>query len=172
MHFTHHVLLWNGCHRLNDSKTNSADIIAPPPVLYLGALISGLVIQIAIPLAIPTSAFTLRMMGLFLLILSGAFARWAFVTMGQMGTSASPREQSSALVTHGPFKVSRNPIYVAMTGLYLGISLLVDSLWPLLFLIPLLVIMHWGVILREERYLARQFGEPYLAYKSSTRRWL
>jgi protein-S-isoprenylcysteine O-methyltransferase Ste14 len=156
---------------VNNSKTNSAHVIAPPPVLYLGALISGLVIHAAMPLAIPVSAYTLRIIGLLLLILSGAFARWAFVTMGQMGTSASPREQSAALVTHGPFRFSRNPIYVAMTGLYLGISLLVNSLWPLLFLIPLLMIMQWGVILREERYLTRQFGKPYLIYKSSTRRW-
>ncbi len=118
------------------------------------------------------ATFTSYVGGVALIILSGAFARWAFVTMKKRGTSASPRESSVALITDGPFKLSRNPIYVAMTGLYVGITLLGDSQWPFLFLVPLLAIMHWGVVLREERYLILQFGKSYEAYKSRTRRWL
>lgn len=76
------------------------------------------------------------------------------------------------LATGGPFRLSRNPIYLAMTAMYLGIAFLGNSWWPLLLLPPLLVVMHWGVVLREERHLAKQFGEGYGRYKSTTRRWL
>lgn len=77
-----------------------------------------------------------------------------------------------ALSTAGPFAYSRNPIYLAMTGIYLGVTALVNSWWLPLLLIPLVLLMHWGVVLREERYLLHVFGEPYAAYKTTVRRWL
>jgi protein-S-isoprenylcysteine O-methyltransferase Ste14 len=154
------------------TSPESAGIIAPPPALYLGALALGFMLHILLPQPIFAADVVLRVVGVFLLALSGALARWAFVTMRRVGTSASPREPSAALVSGGPFRFSRNPIYVAMTGLYLGVALLANSLWLLVLLAPLLVVMQWGVILREERYLARRFGEGYLAYKAAVRRWL
>lgn len=66
-------------------------------------------------------------LGMLLLILSGAFARWSFITMRQASTTANPGEASTALVVDGPFRFSRNPLYVAMTGLYLGISFLANA---------------------------------------------
>jgi len=157
---------------MREAQEVSAKILAPPPVLYVGALAIGFVIHVASPLPILLSALAVRVLGALLLLMSAAFARWAFVTMRQAGTSANPRKPSLALATGGPFQLSRNPIYLAMTGLYLGIALLGNSWWPLLMLLPLLLVMHYGVILREERYLATQFGEIYLAYKASSRRWL
>jgi protein-S-isoprenylcysteine O-methyltransferase Ste14 len=157
---------------MSDTPPESSGIIAPPPVLYLGALAMSFILHVISPLPIFASDAVLRVLGVFLFIVSGAFARWAFVTMRRVGTSASPREPSAALVSGGPFRFSRNPIYVAMTGLYLGVALLANSLWLLVLLAPLLVVMQWGVILREERYLARRFGEGYLAYKAAVRRWL
>jgi protein-S-isoprenylcysteine O-methyltransferase Ste14 len=150
----------------------SAGIIAPPPLLYLGALIGGLVVQATAPFPITSSGPMSWIPGLVLLLAGAALARWAFVTMRRIGTSANPRERSSALATNGPFRLSRNPIYVAMTSLYLGAALVGNSWWPLLLLVPLVLVMHWGVILREERYLEAQFGEAYRRYKSVVRRWL
>lgn len=147
------------------------NLIAPPPALYLGTLVIGLLAQGAFPLALPT-AEAAQLVGALLLLASAAFARWAFVTMGRAGTSASPRQASVALTTDGPFAYSRNPIYVAMTGLYLGFAAVVGAGWPLVLLPALLAAMHWGVVLREERYLAEQFGVPYLAYCARVRRWL
>ncbi|WP_420794745.1 methyltransferase family protein [Methylotenera mobilis] len=92
--------------------------------------------------------------------------------MRKIGTSGNPRETSTALAINGPFRISRNPIYLAMTGMYLGISFFTNSLWSLVLLVPLLSVMHWGVIFREERYLAKQFGQAYLEYKSMVPRWL
>lgn len=152
--------------------TDNPGVIAPPPLLYLGAFFMGTIMNFVQPEPIPASASILRAFGIALLFLSASVARWSFVTMKSMGTSADPRKKSSALATGGPFGFSRNPIYVAMTGLYLGTSFLSNSLWILLFLAPLLLVMHRGVILREERYLEREFGEAYRNYKSKTPRWL
>lgn len=151
---------------------NSSGIIAPPPVLYVGSFLAGLAIHLVSPLPIFHAVIANRIVGVAFLVVGGAFARWAFVTLRRAGTSANPYQPSVALTTTGPFRFSRNPIYLAMTGLYLGISLLVNSVWPLLLLAPLLVAMHRGIILREERYLSATFGEAYAAYTSGVRRWL
>jgi protein-S-isoprenylcysteine O-methyltransferase Ste14 len=71
-----------------------------------------------------------------------------------------------------PYRLSRNPIYLAMTLLYGGIAIAVDSAWPLALLPPLLAVMRYGVIAREERYLDRKFGPQYRRYRDTTRRWL
>ena len=147
-------------------------IIAPPPVLYVGLFLLGLAIHAVTPVKLFPSAVVPGILGGVLLALSVAFARWAFLTMRKSGTTANPRKPSDALVTGGPFRFSRNPIYVAMTGLYLGLDLLANSAWPLLLLVPLLLLMEWGVIRREERYLSGKFGDPYREYQSRVRRWL
>ena len=156
---------------MEDFSKATAGIIAPPPILYLASLFSGLSFNFASPAPI-ASYIMAASIGALLFLLSASFARWSFLTMRRHDTSANPRAQSAALVTSGPFAISRNPIYVAMTGLYLGIALLVNSWWPVTILPVLLGVMHWGVIVREERYLAAQFGEVYLRYKEKVRRWL
>lgn len=157
---------------MNSDSPKIAKIIAPPPILYLSTLVVGFMAHAFLPQPILSSAPLYQGLGVLLLALSGSFARWSFATMRKVGTTGSPREPSTALVISGPFLLSRNPIYLAMTGLYLGISFLANSLWFLVLLVPLLLVMHWGVVLREERYLAKQFGQAYVDYKSMVRRWL
>ena len=157
---------------MHDAQEVSAKIIAPPPVLYIGALVIGFLLHAVFPQLIWLSDSVLPVLGVALLLMSAAFARWAFVSMRQVGTSANPRKASIALATGGPFRLSRNPIYLAMTGLYLGMAVVGNTWWPVLLLAPLLLVMHYGVVLREERYLEKQFGESYVAYKASSRRWL
>jgi len=79
---------------------------------------------------------------------------------------------TTAIVTSGPFRFSRNPLYLALTLLYFGLSVAVNSWWGIVVLVPLLIIMHRGVVLREERYLERKFGETYRRYRSKVRRYL
>lgn len=147
-------------------------LIAPPPVMYIEALLLGVAIHMLSPISIFSATPAHEILAGFLLVLSGAFARWAFLTMRRLGTTANPKKPSEALVIDGPFRISRNPIYVAMTGLYIGLAFLVNSAWPLILLVPLLMLMQWGVILREERYLSGKFGSEYTAYSSRVRRWL
>jgi len=158
--------------RFQQSRHTPAGIIALPPVLYLSAFSTGLLLQLIYPLAILPLGSILQYLGIFLFLSSAGFAAWAFLTLRHLGTSPDPRKPSTQLSTQGAFAVSRNPIYVAMTGLYLGVTCIINSLWLLLLLMPLFGLMHWGVVLREERYLLNLFGESYTDYQSRVRRWL
>ncbi len=75
-------------------------------------------------------------------------------------------------MTDGPFRYSRNPIYIADAVLYVGLALALDWIWALALLPFVLVVVRFGVIEREERYLERQFSDEYLRYKQRVRRWL
>ncbi|MGH8488876.1 MAG: methyltransferase family protein [Gammaproteobacteria bacterium] len=113
-----------------------------------------------------------------------AFVGWSSIALGVLiaafalsalhraRTPVNPYAPTTALVTGGPFRFSRNPLYLALTVIYLGAAGLLNSLWPVLLLPGLLWFMHWGVIIREERYLERKFGPAYQEYKARVRRWL
>lgn len=92
--------------------------------------------------------------------------------MRRAGTNVDPREPTTAIVTGGPYRFTRNPLYVSMTLMYTGISALANALWPMLLLPGVLAVMNKGVIEREERYLERKFGDEYLRYKAGVRRWV
>ncbi|MGD0946271.1 MAG: isoprenylcysteine carboxylmethyltransferase family protein [Candidatus Binatia bacterium] len=113
-----------------------------------------------------------RLLGAALLLASIALARSAQGTMKRAGTNVRPDQPSLHLVTDGPFRYRRNPLYLSTLGLYGGVTLLVDALWPVVLLIPLVAVLRWGVIAREERYLEHKFGDEYRAYKARVRRWL
>ncbi|KKS25833.1 MAG: hypothetical protein UU84_C0036G0009 [Candidatus Yanofskybacteria bacterium GW2011_GWC2_41_9] len=74
-------------------------------------------------------------------------------------------------MTSGPFQFTRNPMYLSLTSIYIGLSLIINTYWLLLFLPFVLIILHYGVILREEKYLEKKFKEEYVSYKSQVRRW-
>jgi len=88
------------------------------------------------------------------------------------GTNLDPALPSTAVVTSGPFRFSRNPLYLALTLLYIGLTLAFNTWWGIVMLVPLLIIMHRGVVQREERYLEQKFGESYRQYRSKVRRYL
>ena len=92
--------------------------------------------------------------------------------MRRAGTNVRPDQPATTIVMGGPFRFTRNPLYVGTTGLYVGVALLVDALRPLVLLVPLLAIVEWGVICREERYLEAKFGDAYRTYRARVRRWL
>jgi protein-S-isoprenylcysteine O-methyltransferase Ste14 len=92
--------------------------------------------------------------------------------MLRAGVNPEPHQPTAALVTPGPFRYTRNPIYLTFTLFFAGFALLTRNLWLLPLLLAVLVVMHYGVITREERYLARRFGDAYHAYCARVRRWL
>ncbi len=142
-----------------------------PPLLFGGTLVFGLLLHWLHPLSISTS-WAVRLVGPFLIIASGLLALSAEAAMKRAGTNVRPDKPTLAIVRDGPFQFSRNPLYLAATGLYIGIALLLNMLWPLILLIPTMVVLRWGVIAREERYLEAKFGDAYLSYKSRVRRWI
>lgn len=150
---------------------DNAGVIAPPPLIYLGALWLGLLLHRILPLRFATRRRR-PFMGILLVTSGLTLGITAFRTMRGAQTSPNPREPVTAIVTTGPFQLSRNPIYVSMTLLYSGIAVLRNALWPLLLLPFVLRLINSGVIEREEQYLERKFGAQYLVYKQRVPRWL
>ena len=88
------------------------------------------------------------------------------------GTNTSPLKPAITLVNSGPYRFCRNPLYVAMTLLFVGLTLLVNSWWGVFLLVPLTLLLHFGVVRREERYLEQKFGEKYRNYRLRVRRYI
>jgi protein-S-isoprenylcysteine O-methyltransferase Ste14 len=154
-----------------EKASDSPGVIAFPPLIFGGTLAIGLIAHFLFPIR-PFPVMASRIVGTVLLVGSAALAKWGESTMRRAGTNVRPDQPTTAIVADGPFRYTRNPLYLATTGLYVGVSLLVDALWSLVLLAPLLAIIEWGVIRREERYLDAKFGETYRAYRSRVRRWL
>ena len=87
-------------------------------------------------------------------------------------TPIRTRKPVTVVITTGPYRFSRNPIYLSFTLLQFGLGMWANSAWVVGMLIPTLVLMSYGVIAREERYMARKFGDEYLQYRAAVRRWL
>jgi protein-S-isoprenylcysteine O-methyltransferase Ste14 len=153
------------------SDTDTPQVIAPPPLLFAAGLVLGVLAQLAFPVQ-PLPARLARVLGAALLVGGVVVATWGQCSMARAGTPSNPRRPVRTLVTDGPFRVSRNPLYVATIGVYLGLAFLLNALWPLVLAVPLLCLVHWGVVLREESYLEAKFGETYRSYTAQVRRWL
>ncbi len=110
--------------------------------------------------------------GFAIIALSGVIVASAVLQFRRASTSFSDFAPATHLVTTGPYRLSRNPGYVALSLLYVGIGVAADNLWIVAGLVPILIVMQYGVIFREEQYLERKFGEEYLQYKASVRRWV
>jgi protein-S-isoprenylcysteine O-methyltransferase Ste14 len=146
-------------------------VVVLPPLLYGGAFLLALLLRWWRPLPIAAPGVTLWP-GIVISVLAIGIAIVARRTMEAAGTNVNPLLPTTAIVTTGPFRFSRNPLYVTLTLLTVGLTLAFDTWWGAILLLPVLAIMHFGVILREERYLERKFGEPYRDYRSRVRRYL
>lgn len=148
-------------------------VIAPPPLLYAGKLALGLAIDflvIRLPTHLPAALrFTLAFI---LLVGAVTLAAAAIGRFRAAGTDVRPWQPSTAIVADGVYGFTRNPMYLAMTLAYLAIALAADSGVTLILLVTLLLIVRYGVIAREERYLEGKFGNEYRRYKAKVRRWL
>lgn len=151
-------------------KRDTPGVIAPPPIIFAGTLGAAFLVDLLVPMRVPK--ISLEIPGYVLLGVGALVVLWAFMAMRRAGTSANPNKKSLALVTGGPFRFSRNPVYLGMTLLYFGLALVLNSLWPVVLYPLLLIVMLFGVIFREERYLLLRFGTKYLKYKVAVRRWL
>lgn len=152
-------------------RPDNPGVITHPPYLYAGALAAGAALDWLIPLPIVTARAGFAP-GVTLIVVALALAAWCFGLFRRAGTNVPTNKPATAIVTEGPYRFSRNPIYVALTTLSAGVALWANSWWMLGLLIPTFVIMNIGVIEREERYLAAKFGDEYMAFKARVRRWL
>ena len=154
-----------------DDEQDKAGVVAPPPLIYLGVLAVGLLLNRRFPVAfLPRRAA--RGLGWALLGAGALLLGWFERAMRQANTPTNPYKPVSRIVTGGPFRYSRNPGYLSMAMIYTGIAARANALWAILLLPVALLVIQRGVIEREERYLEGKFGEEYLSYKAQVRRWI
>ena len=152
-------------------EQDKAGIVAPPPLVYLGTLVFGLLINRRFPIHFLPRRIS-HGLGWPLLGGGALLLGWFEWALRRGGTPASPYKPVSRIVTQGPFRYTRNPGYLSMAMIYTGITVLANALWAILLLPVALLVIQRGVIEREERYLERKFGEEYLHYKAQVKRWL
>lgn len=152
-------------------RSDSPGVRIPPPLVFIVALVVGYFLQARFPLPlIPQPYATLA--GAVTLVLGVALALASVITMLRGKGTVNTNAASQALVTTGIYRISRNPMYVSNALIYIGFALLLSATWALALLPLPLIYTQVAVILPEERFLTRHFGDAYRAYTARVRRWL
>lgn len=155
-----------------ESSPETAGVVVRPPFLYLGCLIVAWVLNYLFPWPIAPRLWDWRWLGGVVLFCLGlALFQWARNSFERVETPIPTNQPTKALALDGPYRYSRNPIYIALTIAYAGLGWTIGSWWPFVLLLVILPIMEFGVVRREERYLAARFGQEYLDYRKRVRRW-
>jgi protein-S-isoprenylcysteine O-methyltransferase Ste14 len=145
-------------------------ILVPPPVYPLLGLLAAFLLEDGWHLGgVPEAV---RIAGAALALACIAFALWALATLLRHRTPVDPYRATLAIVTAGPYRWSRNPIYLAFAVAVAGIGLAAGWLWSLVVAPVVLLALYWFVVRKEEAYLAGKFGDEYAAYQAQVRRWL
>ncbi|WP_176223081.1 isoprenylcysteine carboxylmethyltransferase family protein [Aurantimonas sp. 22II-16-19i] len=148
-------------------------MIAPPPLIYGVPLIAGLSIDaFGAGFALGFPLWLRLAFGLPALVAGLTLIVLALLRFRRAGTNPEPWKPSTALVLDGVYRLTRNPMYLGMALVYAGIAVLSDSALTLVLLVPAVLTIHHGVILREEHYLSRTFGDDYRSFMRGSRRWL
>lgn len=145
--------------------------LARPPLIYLGAIALGLILHFVQPVSLLPRALS-RWLGAPMVLLAVGLFVFAVRTFRAAGTPVPGNRPTTTIVRTGPYRFTRNPIYLAFSLLQLGIALWVNSLWLVLTLFAAVAVMSLVVIPREERYLEGRFTSEYSQYKAAVRRWL
>lgn len=160
---------------ISSIRPDHSDVVVFPPLIPAAGFLFGLLLQWAVPLRPPVPSlwqFDIRMAGGALFAVGIAGFVWTIATMWTFGTPIHNAKTPTAVVRTGPFRWSRNPMYLFGSLGYAGLATMLLLPWALLLLAPVVAATHYGVVLREEAFMERRFGEAYRAYKQSTPRWL
>ena len=131
-------------------------IIAPPPLIYFLTIVEGVILQYYAPIYIFEPNIPILMLAIILFVAGSVLLIWSVLTMKAVKTSVNPYKTTTTLVIEGPYKFSRNPIYLALTSFYISIVLVYNSLW--LFLLLLLLFQYflvWFASLKISQFLTR-----------------
>jgi protein-S-isoprenylcysteine O-methyltransferase Ste14 len=157
-----------------DTPRDNAGVIAPPPLIALAAVVLGLFLDWLLPAYVLSALLTLTqriVIGGILMAAGLALAFAANLSFRAAGTHPEPWKPATALVTAGVFRTMRNPMYVGGTLFLAGLSIALASSWMLVMTIFSAIVLHFGVVKREERYLLAKFGDPYRRYLKSVPRY-
>ncbi|HXY25293.1 MAG TPA: isoprenylcysteine carboxylmethyltransferase family protein [Candidatus Acidoferrum sp.] len=155
------------------SGERGAKVRFPPPFVYLAFILLGIILRYVVaPLAFPVNPYVGLAIGvaLFLAGLWLNFGAWTFFK--RTGQDPKPWTPSPELVLSGPYRFTRNPMYVGMTCMQLGLGLALNNLWICLLAPFSLLVVHFLAVLPEEKYLSEKFGDSYRAYLIKVRRYI
>jgi len=152
-----------------DQPPDNPGVIAFPPLIWLVNAVISVLVHLFMQLPIMRYGICI-VSGIVLVVLAPTLALSALVTMKTAGTNVHPAEPALTIVRDGTFRFTRNPMYLALCLVQIALGFFLNDWITLLFVVPLALILHYGVVLREERYLTAKFGEPYLQYKREVRR--
>ena len=154
-----------------DQGADHPNVVVAPPLLVLGALAAAFVVDAGWPAPFLGGGMQYALGGAVFALGLGIVAT-AIREFRRVGTNVPTFRPTLALASGGPYRFTRNPIYVGLCLGHLGVALAGDSLWAVAAVIPVALVLHYGVVLREEAFLEGKFGEPYTRYRAATRRWL
>jgi protein-S-isoprenylcysteine O-methyltransferase Ste14 len=163
------ILVRNGAMH---EKADTAQVLIRPPIALVLAILAGLAVDWLAPLPFMPAAIPAGWLGWAVFALGFALLVWAAATITSAGSNVPTNMPTTAIVESGPYRFSRNPIYVAMFLGLIGLAIAFDTLWLLIMLVPFALVIRFGVVAREEAYLERKFGELYRNYRARVRRWL
>jgi protein-S-isoprenylcysteine O-methyltransferase Ste14 len=156
---------------MNDTP-ETAQVLIRPPLAWALAVLAGLVLDWLAPLPFLPEDWPAGLLGAVVFVLALALAIWAIDTMTRAGTNVPTNRPTTAIVESGPYRFTRNPIYLGMFGGLIGLGIAFDNPWLLLLMALFALVIRYGVVAREEAYLERMFGDAYRGYRRRVRRWL
>jgi len=158
---------------MDKSKPKGADVWFFPPYLLWSSLVISMILEIFVsPLAIFGGSMIQFVIGLLIIGLGLANFFYTYVTFSNNQEEIHPKTVTTQIFTGGTFKYSRNPVYLSFVMLLLGCGIAFNSLWYIYLAAINVILLHYGIIVPEEKYLEKEFGKDYLVYKKSVRRWL
>ena len=154
------------------STPDTANVIIRPPIAWALAVLIGLALRWLMPIRFMPTAVPAGWVGGAVFAIALALAAWAIAIMTRAGSNVPTNLPTTTIVDGGPYRFTRNPIYLGMFLGLVGLAIAFDSLWLLAALVPFALVIRYGVVAREEAYLERKFGDAYSRYRSRVRRWL
>jgi len=155
-----------------DDTADTDQVIVRPPLAWGLAIGASLALNWFVPLRFLPVGLPAGWLGATVFVLALALFAWAVVTITRAGSNVPTNRPTTKIVDSGPYRFTRNPIYLGMFLALVGLAVAFDTIWLLLMLVPFWLVIRYGVVAREEAFLERKFGDVYRVYRSRVRRWL
>jgi len=146
-------------------------MLLPPPIIYIIFILLGFILSYFWPVTVLPRGLG-NIVGIVVIVLSILIMPFVLIRFKRNETTFDVRKSATTLITDGPYKYSRNPTYVSLTLLHLGVGIFFNSFWVLLLAMPTVLVINFWIIRKEERYLQEKFGDAYEIYKDRVRKWI
>jgi protein-S-isoprenylcysteine O-methyltransferase Ste14 len=155
-----------------NETTDTANVIIRPPIAWALAVLAGLVLQWIVAMPFMPASVPAGWIGGVVFVAALTLVAWAIITITRAGSNVPTNMPTTTIVETGPYRFTRNPIYLGMCLGLVGLAVAFNNLWLFGTLAPFALVIRYGVVAREEAYLERKFGDAYRHYRTRVRRWL